>query len=242
MLENEEFAAWTIENCVAVVGHNGAVHGEDHKPVDVTDPKTKEKKSVCPSYLGLTCPEHQAIQSEIASPKDGVGKIDMPNGVPATFMVGPDGTVEKMDQAKSMVAKSAIDELTAFQKKYDAKPIGGKRYEVYKKALADSDAAVAATKWKDALAALVKVDADGKKLSKGLVEKVKAKADALNELLKARFEELKSGESAAAAKSKAVKQLRADVSAKLLSGVLPVVADLDAWIKEQAAAAAPAGK
>jgi hypothetical protein len=243
VLENDDFVAWTNENCLCVVGHNGAVHGEDHKPVEVTDPKTKEKKSTCPKYLGLTCEEHQAVQADAQNPKDGVGKITMPGGVPATFMVGPDGAVEQMDQAKSQGAKSAIDELVAYQKKYDGKPIPSKKYEAYKKLFADGDTALEAGKWKDALSALVKVDADGKKLSKGLVEKVKAKADALSEKAKAKFDELKDGDGDPAAKLKAVKALRADLSTKLSTGALAVVADLDAWIKEQATTpAAPAAK
>lgn len=240
MLENDDFVAWTNENCLCVVGHHGAVHGEDHQPTDVTDPKTKETKSVCPKYAGLTCAEHQAVQADAQNPKDGLGKITMPGGVPATFMVGPDGAVEQMEQAKSQVAKMAIDELTAFQKKYEGKAIPAKKYETYRKLFADGDAALEASRWKDALAALVKVDAEGKKLSKGLVEKVKAKADALDAKAKARFEELKGGDGDAAARLKAVKALRADVSAKLSTGYLPVLAELDAWIKEQAAV--PAAK
>jgi len=242
VLENDDFVAWTNENCLCVVGHNGAVHGEDHKPVDVTDPKTKESKSVCPKYLGLTCAEHQQVQADAQNPKDGVGAIKMPGGVPATFMVGPDGAVEQMDQAKSQVAKQAIDELTAYQKKYEGKAIPSKKYDVYKKLFADGDTALEAGKWKEALAALQKVDADGKKLSKGLVEKVKAKADALNEKVKAKFDEAKDGDGDAAAKLKAVKALRADVSTKLSTGPLAVVADIDAWLKEQAAAATPPAK
>lgn len=243
MLENDDFAAWTNDNCLCVVGHDGAVHGDDHKPVDVTDPKTKETKSTCPSYIGLTCEEHKTCKREIANPKDGFGKIELPNGVPATYMVGPDGNVEKMDQGKSMVAKNAIDELTAYQKKYAEKPIPFKKYEGYKKLFDDADTAIGAGKLKDAAGAYSKVDADLKKPPKGMVDLLKAKIDALNEKAKARFDELTSGEGDDASKLKAVRLFRADLSAKFSTGTLAVLVDIDAWIKEKAAAAAaPAGK
>ena len=52
VFEKDDFIAWANENVVTMVGHNGATGGkEDHKPTEVTDPKTKEKKSVCPSYV-----------------------------------------------------------------------------------------------------------------------------------------------------------------------------------------------
>lgn len=241
MLDNEDFAAWSNENCLCVVGHNGAVGGkEDHKPAEEADPKTKEKHAICPLYHGLTCEEHQQVKADAGNPKDGYGKIDFPNGVPNTWMVGPDGVVKQMDQKASMSPKAAIEALTAFQAGYKDKPVASKKYELYKKSFADADKALEGSKFKDALAAYVKVDADAKKLSPGLVERVKKSVDALNEKVKAKFEELKTGEGDDAAKLKAVRALRADVSAKLSSGTLASLVDLDAWIKEQAAAAAPA--
>jgi hypothetical protein len=241
VLTNEEFATWINENGIAVVGHNGSVGGKaDHKPVEEVDPKTKEKREVCPSYAGITCADHQKCKEEAGNPPDGLGKIDFPNGVPNSWMVGPDGVVERMEQKDSMVPKSAIEALTAFQKKYEAKPVPFKKYETYRKLFADHDAAVEAGKWKDALSALVKVDADGKKLSPGLAEKVKAKAGELSDKAKARLGEIEAGDGDDASKLKAVKALRADVSAKLSIGNLAALADLDAWIKERAAAAAPA--
>jgi hypothetical protein len=225
-----------------VVAHDGATgENKQHDPVEVTDPKTKEKKQTCPLYAGLTCDEHKAMRHDISSPPEGWGKVDVPGGHPNSWMIGPDGVVEQLPAKDQQVAKTVQDDLTAFQKKYEAKPIPWKAYEKLKKAIADGDAALEAGKWKDALASYLKVDSDaaGKK-STHLMEKVKAKATAVNEKVAAKFAEVRDGELSAPDKAKALKALRADVGAKFSFGAIAVVADLDAWLKEAAAAATPA--
>ena len=240
MLSNDDFIAWTNENAVAEVGHDGATGGkEDHKPIDEVDPKTKEKRSVCPSYTGLTCEEHRKCRADASSGADGLPKIGTSDGVPNSWVILPDGTVEKFDQAKSMAAKSAIDELTTYQKKITGKPVPFKKYEAYRKSFADGDKALEDGKWKVALAAYLKVDADAKKLSTAVEDKVKAKLSTANEKIAAKFAELKDGDGDAASKLKAVKALRAEVGTKFSSGFLASIADMDAWIKDAAAAAAP---
>jgi hypothetical protein len=236
VLEDDDFIAWANENVVIVLGHDGAVGDkEQHKPVEVTDPKTKEKKEICPLYDGLTCEEHKAIRRDAASPKDGLGKIDIPSGFPNTWMVGPDGTVEKIDPKDQQVAKNVEDALVAFQKKFEGKPLPWKKYDAHRKSISEGDKALEEGKWKAALAAYAKVDADAKKLPKGMLDRLKAKLDAANEKIVAKFAELRDGEGDAAAKAKSVKALRADVGAKFSTGALAVVAEMDTWIKESAA-------
>jgi hypothetical protein len=240
VLEDDDFIAWANENVVIVVGHDGATGDkEQHKPVETTDPKTKEKREICPLYDGLTCDEHKAIRRDASSPKDGFGKIDVPGGFPNTWMVGPDGVVERIDPKDQQVAKNVQDALVAFQKKYEGKPLPWKKYDAHRKSIADGDKALEEGKWKAALAAYAKVDADAKKLPKGFQERLKAKLDASNEKIAAKFAEIRDGEGDAAAKAKAVKALRAEVGAKFSTGNLAVVADLDAWIKENGAPATP---
>jgi hypothetical protein len=240
VLEDEDFVAWANENVVIVVGHDGATGDKpQHEPVERTDPKTKEKSKVCPLYDGLTCEEHQKIRRDASSPKDGFGKIDVPGGFPNTWMVGPDGVVERIEPKDQQVAKNVEEALVAFQKKYEGKPLGWKKYDAHRKSIADGDAALADGKWKAALAAYAKVDADAKKLPKGLAERLRAKLAAASEKVAAKFAEIQDGDADPAAKAKAVKALRAEVGAKFSSGPLGVVADLDAWIKENGAPAAP---
>jgi hypothetical protein len=237
VLDNDDFIAWSNENIVAVVGHNGATGGkEDHKPVTEKDAKTKEEREVCPVYPGLTCKEHQDLRAAFSNPPDGWGKIGQSDGVPNHWMVGPDGLCEKVENKDAALPKSLIEVLTAFQKKYEGKPVPLKKWDAYNKSFTDAEKALADGKWKAALAAYGKVDADGKKLSKGLVEKVAAKVAELNEKVVAKFTEVKDGADDTATKLKALKALRSEVGQKLSTGFLPVVADLDAWIKEAAAA------
>lgn len=241
MLDHDDFIAWSNENIVAVVGHDGATGGkEDHKPVTEKDPKTKEEREICPTYPGLTCAEHKALRAAFSNPPDGWGKIGQSDGVPNHWMVGPDGVCEKIENKDAALPKALIEVLTAFQKKYDGKPVALKKWDAYNKQFADAEKALADGKWKAALAAYAKVDADGKKLSKGLVDKVAAKATELNDKVAARFTELKDGTDDDATKLKAVKALRAEVGQKLSTGFLPVVAELDAWIKEASAKPAEA--
>ncbi len=236
MLDNDDFIAWSNENIVAVVGHNGAVGGkEDHKPATEKDPKTKEEREVCPVYPGLTCKEHQDLRAAFSNPPDGWGKIGQSDGVPNHWMVGPDGVCEKVENKDAALPKALIEVLTAFQKKYEGKPVPLKKWDGYNKLFADGGKAVEDGKWKVALAAYAKVDADAKKLSKGLVDKLAAKAGELNEKVAAKFTELKDGSDDDATKLKHVKALRAEVGQKLSTGFLPAVADMDAWIKEAAA-------
>lgn len=241
MLENEDFLTWANENIVTVVGHDGATgENKQHEPVEVKDAKTKEVSKVCPLYEGLTCEEHQGIRREASNPKDGFGKIEVPSGFPNSWMVGPDGVVERIEPKDQQTAGKVQELLQEFQKKYDGKPLTMKKYEAYRKAMVEGDKAVEDGKWRAALAAYAKVDADAKKLPAGLAERLKAKIDAANEKVAAKFAEVKDGDLDAAAKMKAVRALRGEVGTKFSTGHLAVVADIDAWIKEQAAAAAPA--
>jgi hypothetical protein len=241
VFESDDFIAWANENCVVAIGHSGATPGnEDHKPVSVTDPKTKETKEVCPKYAGLTCAEHQAVRSGADNPPEGWSKMPESKGVPNNAVFKPDGTVEKLDNKEALVVKALIDALTARQpNKKDDKPIPFKKWDVYVKAFEDGDKAAADGKWKAALSALAKVDADAKKLSKALADKLAAKEKDLNDKVVAKLAEIKDGSGDDAAKLKDVKALRADVGAKLSTGNLPVVADIDAFIKEHGAPAAP---
>ena len=239
MLDNEDFIKWANENVVVVVGHRGGAGGkEQHKPAEEKDAKTGDTKSVCPLYPGLTCAEHEKIRDDAGTGgKDGLAKIDVPSGHPNSWMVGPDGTVEKVE--KQSPSKEVMEALIAYQKTYAEKPVLAKKYAEYLKAFADGDKALEEGKFKAALAALLKVDKDAKKLTAGLVEKVKAKEEALNGKVAERFASLKDGDGDAAAKLKAVKALRSEVAAKLSTGALAVTAEIDAWVKEAAAAAAP---
>lgn len=241
MLENKDFITWSGENCVVVCGHDGATGtNKPHEPVEETDAKTKEKTAVCPLYPGLACEEHKAIRRDAGEGKDGLPKIDIPSGFPNSWMVGPDGKVEQIEQKDAMAAGALQDALVAFQKTYESKPVGFKKWDGYRKLLADSDKALADGKLKAALAPIAKVDADAKKLTPGLIEVVKTKLAGVNEKAVAQLAEIKDGTLDVPAKLKAARALRAEVSAKFSSGNLPVLADLDAWLKETAAAAAPA--
>jgi hypothetical protein len=266
VLENEDFIAWANENVVVLVGNeNGS--GKHETGEKSGDKKDDDKKGIakpdedgggeppkepagetapepassepaadvpCTYYPGIKCSEHvQACRDVRKPPEGGAPEIPEWKGIPASFLITPDGNVAdcKADRAPSSLQKE-IEELSKEKK---LKTLAFKKYEGYLKAIADGDEAVEASKWKAALAAYAKVDKDAKKVP-GVAARLPKRLEAMNAKVVEAFEKAKA-EGDAAAKLKAVKALRADVAAKLSTGALPVVADLDAWIKENAAPA-----
>ena len=160
-------------------------------------------------------------------------------GFPTSFMITPDGKFEQ--HKKDRVVKDLIDGVAEFAKKSGLKP--SKKYQAFLANFADGDKAVEAGKWKDAEAALLKIDAVAKKMP-SLGCRLPAKLEALNDKVVEAFGKLRDAEGEdAAAKIKAVRALRSDVATKFVvlapTGYLPVVADLDAWLKANPMPAAP---
>jgi hypothetical protein len=203
---------------------------DDPKPEEGEEPAGPAADVPCTYYPGIKCSEHVKAVQDVRKPPEGCPEVPDWKGIPATFLIAPDGTVEecKEDRAPSSL-QGAVEDL---QKRLKLKPLPFKKYGTYVKAIEDGDAAVADGKWKAALAAYAKVDKDAKKLP-GLAGRLVPKVEALNAKVVEAFAKAKE-EGDDAAKMKAVKALRAEVSARLSTGALPVVADLDAWIKENA--------
>jgi hypothetical protein len=189
----------------------------------------------CTYYPGIKCAEHVKVRQDIHTPPGEEPKIPEFKAIPASFLVGPEGTVKDVGDARATSSvKNAVEDL---QKELKAKPLPFKKYEGYLKALDDGDKAAEEGKWKAALAAYGKIDKDSKKVP-GLAGRLPKRLETLNAKVVEAFEKAK-GEADAAAKVKAVKALRAEASAKLSSGPLPVVAEMDAWIKENPVPPAP---
>ena len=106
MLENEDFVKFANENIICVVGHNDEGH-----PTETEDEKGK-KTPGCPLYPGLECKQHRSIMGEVGRPPEGMPKIEMPNGVPNSWLVAPDGTVERIEGADQQSA-GKVQELAA---------------------------------------------------------------------------------------------------------------------------------
>ncbi len=249
MFENAGFIAWAAENAVLVVGHEGTNHkkkeaakepasdGDDKDSKDGKDdgamgeePTPSANAPVvasadgCLLYPGITCAEHEKVAED--AKETGTPKLAF-KGWPTSFMVGPDGTFEK--HTSDRAPKTCMDALTAYQKQFKIK-ITGKKYLGFVTAMSDGDKAVEAGKWKDALVAYAKIDAEGKKLS-ALRAELPARIEAMNAKIAEAFAKAKDGEGDATAKFKEIQAMRATLSTKLTVGALPVVAEIDAWLK-----------
>jgi hypothetical protein len=251
VFEQPEFLQWAAENIVFLVGYEGKNHkiswgshgdAKDGKDGDAKDgdedrkdgkdgktgerAKPKAREGECKLYPGITCEEHEKIAKD-AKEGEGGPKLEF-KGWPTSFVIAPDGTFEKHE--KDRAVKDLIAGVEDFAKKSKLKP--SKKYQGYLAALEDGDKAVEAGKWKAAIAAYLKVDAVAKKMP-SLAARLPARVETLNAKVADAFAKARDDEATdLAAKIKAIKALRAEVSAKLSSGALPVVADLDAWIKE----------
>ena len=204
---------------------------QDAPPADEKQAEGGERDAGgCFIYPGIDCAEHEKIHEDA---KTGTPSVEF-QGWPTSFMVGPDGTVERhRDDRKP---QACMDVLADFQKKFKFK-VTPKKWKGYLDAITAGDKAVAEGRWKAALSSYLSIDKEGKKLSSLQLE-LPPKVEALNAKVAAAFAVLRDDSCDLAAKVKAVKALRSDVSARLSTGPLPVVADLDAWLKANPAPAA----
>lgn len=252
VLEAEEFIEWANENVVVLVAHPKG----GHKKVDVAKPAKGEPKEQCSLYPGISCDMHDQAFKDLTG-KDGPGsskddkekkpapkskkgepKEELPRaevkGYPNSFVITPDGKVEKHGADRK--PDSCRDLLLEKQKAFDENPIAASKWADVSKAWADAEKAAKDGKWKPALDAMAKAEAAaGGKLPKALVEKEKAKVEALNAKVAQRFGDLKKGKDVAAA-AKAIQALHDDANVTLLAGPLPVVEDIAVWLREHAPA------
>jgi hypothetical protein len=223
VLENEDFVKWANENIVVVVGHNDTGH-----EAVVEDAKGK-KSPGCALYPGLQCKEHADIMNTVGSPAEGLPKIEMPNGVPNSWLVAPDGTVEAIPGADQQSA-GKVQELAEAMQKTAGKAILWKDYEKLNDAFAAGAKAVEAGDWKVAVAQYVAVEKKAAKMPASVAKRLKERVEALNAKVVEAFEAVKA-ETDATQRDKEMKALRAKVSSKIGPAALPVLADIDAWLK-----------
>jgi hypothetical protein len=229
VLENEDFVKWANENIVVAVGHNDTGH-----PAEVEDEKGK-KTPGCPLYPGLQCKEHQDIMNIVGRPPEGLPKIEMPGGVPNSWLVAPDGTVEQVSGSDQQSA-GKVQELAEAMQKKAGKVITWKDYEKLNDAFEAGAKAVEAGDWKAAITQYAAVDKKAGKMPESVGKRLKERVDALNAKVVEAFEAVKALEDAAK-RAKDMKALRANVAAKIGATALPVLADIDAWIKANPAPA-----
>jgi hypothetical protein len=242
VFEKPEFAQWANENVVFLVGYKGKNHKvspakedaeapdgkaeSDEKAEAKTKAPPKHKEGECLLYAGITCDEHEKILEDATEGKGGP-KLEV-NGYPTSYVITPDGKTFEKHKADREV-KSLEDGVADFAKEHKVKP--SKKYEGHLKALETGDKAAEDGRWKAALAAYLTVDAVAKKMP-SLAARLPARFEALNDRVADAFGKTKDDAALdPVAKVKAVKALRSEVGAKPSSGPLPVVAEIDAWIK-----------
>lgn len=223
MLENDDFVKFANESVICVVGHSDTGHA-----TEIEDEKGK-KSPGCPLYPGLTCEQHRAVNGQVMNPPEGCPKIELPNGVPNSWLVAPDGTVEKIEPADQQSAGKVQELAEALQKKA-GKAIGWKDYSKINEAFEAGATAIEAGDFKAALTAYAQIDKKASKMPPSVGERLGKQTEVLNAKVAEAFEGLKSGEDALQ-RDKDIKALKSKVLTKLGGKALPVVAEIDAWLK-----------
>jgi hypothetical protein len=229
VLENEDFVKFANENVICVVGHNDTGHA-----AEIEDAKGN-KTPGCALYPGLQCKDHQAIMGEVAQPAEGMPKIELPNGVPNSWLIAPDGTVEKIESADQQSAGKVQELIEALQKK-SGKAIGWKDYEKLSTAFETGAKATETGDLKAAITAYQQIEKKAGKMPASVGERLTKCVEALNAKAVEAFEALKSAEDAVQ-RDKDMKALKSKVAAKIGPKALPVLADIDAWLKANPAPA-----
>ncbi len=228
VLGDPELVAWLNENVVLVVSHSDTGHEEG-----VADAEGGVAPG-CPLYPGLGCAQHRAIEEEIRAAEAPLPRIEFSNNRPISFLVSPSGEVTPLDAPTQMTPARLRERAEAIQKAA-GRHVPWKKYAALLEELAATEAAAAAGRFKDGLKTLQKVEKEAARLPEALQAQVAAAVVSFEAAVRAEFERLKAAPEDPAVRLKAVGALRQQVALRLAQGLLPVVAELDAWIKEEKA-------
>jgi hypothetical protein len=88
---------------------DGETAPEENKPEEPTAGPAADVD--CTYYPGIKCAEHVKALQDVRKPTDGAPEVPEWKGIPATFLIGPDGTVEdcKEDRAPSGLQNAVED-------------------------------------------------------------------------------------------------------------------------------------
>jgi hypothetical protein len=129
-----------------------------------------------------------------------------------------------------------VQELAEGLQMTAGKAIGWKDYEKLNTAFETGGKAVESGDFKAAIAAYAAVEKKAGKMPESVGKKLKERVEALNAKVVEAFEAAKAVEDVAK-RAKDMKALRASVAAKIGATALPVLADIDAWLKANPAPA-----
>lgn len=108
LFQNGEVAALLNDRVLVLIGHRPG----GHEPVEQLDPKTRERRAVCPLFPQIACAAHDAIYDERA------GYFDYED-LPAAFLLSPSGEVIVKDMERVGV-KQLAGKLEEAQRKLGA--------------------------------------------------------------------------------------------------------------------------
>lgn len=195
--KNQQFAKQLNDIVVPLIAHKS--EKKLHNPVDVKDPKTKEVKSLCTKYFGISCDDHEKVYGDMA------GKLNLKSS-PSTFILNPDLSVGKqLVSSEQSSEKATIDAIKEVQKKL-GKGLVGEAWTSVQKHQKEAEKAIEKEKYDKAVYELKSIKSMDKKIPDAYTKYVDDKLGEINqkgeELLS---KALENGD--AKAKEKAIKEV-----------------------------------
>ncbi|RMG18608.1 MAG: hypothetical protein D6731_01645 [Planctomycetota bacterium] len=148
LFHNPVFVNYVNEFAVSVVGHR-----ETHDMIEVVDPRTRERKKVCPRYPTIPCEVHARAASEA---RQGGGFQF--RGVPASFVCDSSG--KQLAQVRGMSPQAFIDALKEAQRTIGKPPLTATAIAELERDLLKGDKLLAKGKYAKAHKAYAKVAED----------------------------------------------------------------------------------
>ena len=136
LFHNPVFVQHISEFAVAAIGHSNG-----HQEVEAVDPRTGQKRQVCPIYGSIPCSAHQATSSQAR------GNFEF-KGVPASFAADAQGKLVSKIEGRS--PQAVIDALNEAQMKIGKPPLRGSQIAKLERDLFKGDAQLAKGKFEKA--------------------------------------------------------------------------------------------
>lgn len=207
-----------------------------HDPVDKKDYNGKPVRA-CPLYPGMTCREHCDAAVDIESTRDDfLTTVPFIELCPNSWLVPPQGKPEQIAEKDQFVAKKVRAAAEAMQKKLgDTVPV--KAYWQILNLFKKGESAAEADAWNAALRAYAGVEALVGKPPASLRALVDARVAEVEEYVRFAFEDATTvGQRDATPQAERVAAVRALLKASdvaVYGRKLPVVKDMQAWLKKQ---------
>jgi len=225
VLTNAGFIGWANEHVVVLIAHNEL----GHEPERIEGATGDAER--CPLYPGMTCRDHlnAAVDIDAARDEDLV-QVPFIELCPNTWLVRPDGRVDRVEEKDQFVPKAIRKQVEAVQEEL-GKALDKKTGDAVRERMEAGDAALDEGSWKDALSAWAEALARAKEPPPSLRRLVEARLAALDEEAALEAEDLLDSATPTPEQRAQAAALLAALDVQVLGRRVGTHAALEAWLK-----------